>query len=551
MKKKKQKLGSTKKFSLKKMILLFCVFLLFSFFGMKMTDMVKKERERKKEEVALVKQEKELVEAIKVAYHPRVKTTKQKQLYQKRDGVYQAVGTIGKGIVIPLKETKISSSKDGYFPLADENYYIDYQNIEEWKEKSTYDSFVATKEVTVNPTILYQGNTIAFVLDQDSTFDVLWEKEGTYYVEYLEEVYELRDPVTVTEKESEPLLTQLSVFSFSSSLSQETKEKFLSKFQELGYHSITKNQFDIWVHQEGSLPEKSLLFLGQEDQENDSLFGKYGFHLETNYNKEEFPLGDSQVKQNEEPYYAYDLTEKVTLHRLEEMLAGKKEVQEEENATEIAVLNYHFFYDSKIENCTESICLSIEKWREQLDYLRNQGYRTLTMQEFYDWKVGKIRLPKKSVLLTVDDGAAGTSTYLPQLLDEYEMHASLFLITGWWDIANYQKSKYLEIYSHGDELHHGDFCNERGCGYKPLLLSKEELITDLNTSFAKVENRLAFCYPFYQTSKTIEEALRETGVSLAFVGGNRKAKRTDNNYYLPRYVIYQSTSLSSFIGMIS
>ena len=217
----------------------------------------------------------------------------------------------------------------------------------------------------------------------------------------------------------------------------------------------------------------------------------------------------------------------------------------------VAVLNYHFFYDAATEACNESICISTENFRKQLDYLKNNGYKTLTMQEFYDWKTGKLNLSQKAVLITVDDGAMGTDTHLPAILEEYQMHASLFLITGWWDISKYQKNQYLEIYSHGDELHHNNYCAGSNCGYKPLLLSKEEIVADLNLSLSKGVGKLAFCYPFYQTSKTLEAALKEVGIPLAFAGGNKKATRSVSNYYIPRYVVYKGTSLNQFINMIS
>jgi len=46
------------------------------------------------------------------------------------------------------------------------------------------------------------------------------------------------------------------------------------------------------------------------------------------------------------------------------------------------------------------------------------------------------------------------------------------------------------------------------------------------------------------------EALKETGFKLGFIGGNRKARRSDNKYAVPRYIIYKNTSLNSFINMV-
>ena len=130
------------------------------------------------------------------------------------------------------------------------------------------------------------------------------------------------------------------------------------------------------------------------------------------------------------------------------------------------------------------------------------------------------------------------------------MPATLFLITGWWDKANYQ-SNYLEIHSHGDELHHNNFCRNGKCGFKGLYLTKEELKADLQLSVNKIGTNLAFCYPFYAKNNTMIEALKETGFSLAFVGGNRKARQSDNKYAVPRYVVYKNTSLNSFIKQLA
>ena len=129
----------------------------------------------------------------------------------------------------------------------------------------------------------------------------------------------------------------------------------------------------------------------------------------------------------------------------------------------VAVLNYHFFYNSAVESCSGgSNCIDINNFRQQLNYLRDNGYKTLTMTEFRDYMYGRIDVPAKSVLITIDDGGMGTGkqngNYLAPILEEYKMHATLFLITGWWDINNYNGSKYLEIESHTNDMHNEGWC---------------------------------------------------------------------------------------------
>ena len=126
--------------------------------------------------------------------------------------------------------------------------------------------------------------------------------------------------------------------------------------------------------------------------------------------------------------------------------------KEQVAATNIGVLNYHFFYDKQKENCNEIICLEKSKFEEHLKYLKDNNFYTATMNDMALWMEKKIKLPKKTTVITVDDGALGTNTHLIELLEKYDMHGTLFLITAWWPKENYL-SPNLEIQSHGYDIH--------------------------------------------------------------------------------------------------
>ena len=225
-----------------------------------------------------------------------------------------------------------------------------------------------------------------------------------------------------------------------------------------------------------------------------------------------------------------------------------------EKATEIAVLNYHFFYDKNEEKCNESICLDISNFEKQLNYLKENNYKTLTIEEYRSWLYKEIDLPKKSVLLTIDDGAMGTSKIngnkLIPLLEKYEINATLFLITGWWKKENYQ-STYLDIQSHTHLMHDENQCSNKNRGAEMLCSTKEQILSDLKQSLNHVDNNTSFCYPFYLYDNKSIEALKELDFKLAFIGGNKKTTQENDKYKLPRYIIYKNTSLNSFISMVN
>lgn len=225
------------------------------------------------------------------------------------------------------------------------------------------------------------------------------------------------------------------------------------------------------------------------------------------------------------------------------------------NNQKIAVLNYHFFYKDQQENrekCgSQSICLQIDKFKEQLKYLKDNGFTTLTIDEFVDWMYGNIDIPEKSVLITIDDGGWGTSkekgNYLIPALEEYKMNATLFLIAGWWPKSNYV-SPYLDVESHTWNLHYQGTCGHRS---KVNCVSYKELLDDLHRSVVTLGSRQAFCFPFYDYTEQSIKAVKEEGFKVSFIGLSRKASRSDDKYKIPRYPIYDSTTMETFKSMVN
>ncbi len=213
-------------------------------------------------------------------------------------------------------------------------------------------------------------------------------------------------------------------------------------------------------------------------------------------------------------------------------------------ASEIGVLNYHFFYDgSKNEACGEIICLDTAKFEQHLKYLKDNDFYTATMEDMSLWMYKKIQLPKKTAVITVDDGALGTNTHLPRLLEQYDLHGTLFLITAWWPKEKYI-SPNLEIQSHGDNIH-----NYTG---EALYKTKDQLLEDFSKSINALEGEnTAFCYPFYAHNETVRSAVKESGFKIAFAGGNTKASQSNDPYQIRRYVIYDYTTLDQFISMVN
>lgn len=256
-------------------------------------------------------------------------------------------------------------------------------------------------------------------------------------------------------------------------------------------------------------------------------------------------------------YINYKVTDssgnEASASRVINVIPYKKLPSENANATSIAVLNYHFFYDEG-ESQGGGNFMRTDYFEEQLKFLKDNGYKTLTMEEFRAWMYGEIELPARSVLITIDDGAQGTGFHngnkLIPLLEKYEAHATLFLITGWWSIDNY-RSEYLDIESHSDNMHTSNYCTGVSRGAKILCLSDEEVLADLKQSIAITGSTTAFCFPFYAYSEHAIELVKQAGFQLAFGGGSYKATRNSNKFAIPRYHMQDFVELGQFVSMIA
>ena len=99
--------------------------------------------------------------------------------------------------------------------------------------------------------------------------------------------------------------------------------------------------------------------------------------------------------------------------------------------------NYPGFIFSDIKKYREDIIpvfvfhtATVDSFEKQLQYLKTNGYVTLTADEFYDRISGAAKGSGKEILLTFDDGSISLwSTAFP-LLEKYDMKAVSFILPG-------------------------------------------------------------------------------------------------------------------------
>lgn len=68
-------------------------------------------------------------------------------------------------------------------------------------------------------------------------------------------------------------------------------------------------------------------------------------------------------------------------------------------------------------------------FEQQMKYLRDNGYKALTTQEFFDILKSGVTPRQKSVLITFDDGSRGQYKYAYPILKKYKLKGVFYIIT--------------------------------------------------------------------------------------------------------------------------
>lgn len=518
-----------------------------------------------------------LINSIKNNFNNYIVTNKETNLYDEKHSI---IGTVSENTYFELENIKTKTNK--YYKIADSEYYLYYKDVKKTdkntiNEKNYYVEI--SKIITNDTTNFYQNNELKITINKSLELNVKRKDDNNYYTTYLNQTYQIKKDDIIEEKEIETnnATNYISVLNYNkvedtcnetNCVTLENFKNQLNYLKENNYYTINIEDYKNWLNKNINLKEKTILITSKQENIN-TISQEYNLQIEQNFDEIEFTDLNKKSTQEDTIISRYNITTKTTIDTFKEILNGEPITyiernpilqahilqNENENATEIAVLNYHFFYDPEIgEDCPDGNCKKVQDFENELLYLKENNYKTLTMEEFTKWMYNEIELPARSVLITIDDGALGTGKHngykLIPLLEKYEAHATLFLITGWWSIDNYQ-SKYLDIESHTHDMHEGNYCEGEQRGSKLLCSSKEQIVNDLTNSTNVTGSKLAFCFPMYVYNEKSLSAIQEVGFKLAFVGGDTKATRKNNKYQVPRYHIYRETTLDQFINMIS
>ncbi len=154
----------------------------------------------------------------------------------------------------------------------------------------------------------------------------------------------------------------------------------------------------------------------------------------------------------------------------------------------------------------------------QMEWLKQQGYRTITQRELFDALMCGGPLGPKPIMITFDDGYRDNFFKASPVLVRLGMRATAYVVSSrisggdpsflTWPLLDALERRGIEIGSH--TVDHRDMTS----------LSDAELLADLTTSRRTLEHRLGhrvpwLAYPFGSYDARVERIARQAGYLLA------------------------------------
>lgn len=230
----------------------------------------------------------------------------------------------------------------------------------------------------------------------------------------------------------------------------------------------------------------------------------------------------------------------------------------------VPVLMYHEFVtpeDLEAGIAFDEYAVYASEFESDLQWLKKNGYTTITAAQLIDYLNGKGTLPKKPIIISIDDGKYGVYKRAWPLLKKYEMTASLALIgyeidnatnapdarakseapyCTWQELAEMAESGAVEMVSHTDKQHY--FSHDGRCGASTkdgdtlttFLPIAQKDRSDASRSFRRYFNTSpqVMAYPYSRRTELSDEAWLKSGYQLLFAGDSEKVSISMTNYFI-------------------
>ncbi|QDX91209.1 polysaccharide deacetylase family protein [Brevibacillus laterosporus] len=209
----------------------------------------------------------------------------------------------------------------------------------------------------------------------------------------------------------------------------------------------------------------------------------------------------------------------------------------------VPVLIYHSIAD-KPDN---PYCVPPKEFEEQMKWLHDEGYQTLTATELLQYYHTGEPVPDKAVVITIDDGYDDNYLIAYPIFKAYKQKATIFVTAGsigrpsfmnWDHLKEMQDSGLIDFQSHTMTHAHLDKLPPDVI-YQELALSKALLEAKLH------KNVDILAYPYGGFNRAMLPTVREVGYKMAFTTVPSMTTQKQGMYTLHRMEVHPKASLQA------
>lgn len=234
--------------------------------------------------------------------------------------------------------------------------------------------------------------------------------------------------------------------------------------------------------------------------------------------------------------------------RVEEEIAGSKGIF----ALKVPILMYHHINSGIPSYGNPNLYVNEELFIKEMKYLTDNDYNTITIDDLVEALKKKIKLPKKSIIITFDDGNYDFYTKAFPILKKLKLKCTIFVIMKMLNKRNYLTVDLLRQINISTLVTIGS----HSVTHKNLTkLNHKELVDELKKSKNFLEEMLrrkvnSFAYPFGKYNKIIISEIQKTGYMNAVSTNYGSLHTITNIFELKRIRIGNKLKLSDYIRRI-
>jgi len=204
--------------------------------------------------------------------------------------------------------------------------------------------------------------------------------------------------------------------------------------------------------------------------------------------------------------------------------------------------------------------VTLENFEEQMAYLHNHHYHTLTLGKVKDYFYQDKKLPEKSILLTFDDCYQSVKKYAYPVLKKFNFNAVAFVVTSWLHETPKEFNPQKSVCMTGEDLadmsdvfeyaNHSDSFHRRTNETTSVMMdaSDEEFSNDLDICNKNdcIQVKDVFAYPFGLYIERNVSLLKKKGFLLAFTSDDGQNDEKTDPLLLKRNAIPYFINMNDF-----